>query len=1255
MIETILKRDGSREPFQPEKLNGWAIWAAQHLGGHVDWAGIAMRAVASLPAECSSQELQLALIQECKVHQTWSHYRMAARLYITYIRKQMYGGDGTVPHIREIHKELQKWDLMKVLDYSDQEYDQIEQLLEHKRDFNYAEFQIKQIIEKYSLCDRRVSSDSEILGRYFESPQHVYMRMAMALAEREPRDIRMYHLSKWYSHLSCNRLNAPTPNFANLGTSHNGLASCFPAGSLVTTRRGRVPIEDIVVGDEVLTHTNQYRKVYHTQNKPYAGKFVRLNTAATLIDEFNPTEEHRIWAIKAMGANALTLNNERGGHEYLYHPGWIASDNIRVGDYVKLTYDDAVDESPLSIWNAIKDVPDISSRYELQGSHIVPIYKWRKGPHTEENRYPPILNIDIMNSDLFRFFGYYLAEGCVCSPSRESYCKHLIFTFNTKEKDYVEDVSAIATMLGARVSVSYNPTDNSTKVTIHSKPLTELLDALFGSGFNTKRLPEIVMRAPIHLQKQLFYGLIRGDGCAIVQGYTLTLSNVEIMCQLRDLALRCRLHISFTKARKPKPGETAPRATLIFNVAGTNFARKVGKDLHKSRSERSYFGANVLFLDDGAYGRVRAISSYDSECTVYDLSIVEDASFNVNGIAVHNCCLIAADDTEIALGISDYIARAMTVASAGIGTVLMCRSIGDPVRGGSIVHQGKVGYYRALAGAVNSSIQNGRGGACTTYFSCYDPEVMTLMNLRHPKSPEAQRILTMDFAVELNKHIYRKAAANQDIFTFNAYTAPDLARAFYDPEPGLFEAMYEKYENDHTFKKEYISARKILIASENIAIETGSLYQFYADEANRHTPFYDPIYSSNLCVEIYEPTAPYFALTQLSVHGPVATTKTRSKLINALSDDDDSLIGKSFTHVFSSPDRVHLLHGMRPAKAAQELKVGDHWVNPDGEWEVTDIPTQETEPEVALCSLAAIVPSYIESEEQYAEVAYYALKMIDVCIHLADFPIPHIAYTARQRLSAGVGLTGVAHYMAKKRKRYTTIDGKQELHRLAERHAYHLIQASLRLGKELGNAPWIHRTKWPEGWLPLDTYCRKVDEIADFENQYDWEQLRQEIIENGGIRNSTLIAHMPTESSSKASGVPNGLYPIRDFALGKSDNGAMIDWAPTDGDKLKRYYDIAWDIPINDQADLYAIMQKWTDQGISSDNWIRLEGDSTVWTRQLLEASMYKARLGQKGRYYFHSKTSKTIVNEATGETTIVTITTDHNTADKCVSGGCDA
>src|SRR5699024_8788348 len=177
---------------------------------------------------------------------------------------------------------------------------------------------------------------------------------------------------------------------------------------------------------------------------------------------------------------------------------------------------------------------------------------------------------------------------------------------------------------------------------------------------------------------------------------------------------------------------------------------------------------------------------------------------------------------------------------------------------------------------------------------------------------------------------------------------------------------------------------------------------------------------------------------------------------------------------------------------------------------------KRSSPEVATCNLAGICVDNIDSDEQYAEVAYYALLMIDKCIHLAHYELPQVGVTSRKRLNAGVGILGLAHLMATNHKRYTDTDGKQFIHQVAERHYYHLLHASLRLGRELGNAPWMHKTRWPEGWLPLDTCNRNVDRIAPFENRYDWEALRRDIVANGGIRNSVVAAHMPTETSANA-------------------------------------------------------------------------------------------------------------------------------------------
>src|SRR5699024_5638215 len=110
--------------------------------------------------------------------------------------------------------------LMVKLNYSDEEYAKINKFINHDLDLKATHLELHQIRNKYSL-------QSRVTGEEYESQQFVYMRMAMALAEDEtdPAE-RLLHVEKWYEHLSKKRINAPTPNFVNLGTSLKGYASC---------------------------------------------------------------------------------------------------------------------------------------------------------------------------------------------------------------------------------------------------------------------------------------------------------------------------------------------------------------------------------------------------------------------------------------------------------------------------------------------------------------------------------------------------------------------------------------------------------------------------------------------------------------------------------------------------------------------------------------------------------------------------------------------------------------------------------------------------------------------------------------------------------------------------------------------------------------------------------------------------------------------------------------------------------------------
>lgn len=578
-----------------------------------------------------------------------------------------------------------------------------------------------------------------------------------------------------------------------------------------------------------------------------------------------------------------------------------------------------------------------------------------------------------------------------------------------------------------------------------------------------------------------------------------------------------------------------------------------------------------------------------------------------------SCCLYTTEDDAKSLAIGDHISYMMTCMSAGIGAHVNTRSVGDPVRGGIIKHQGRLPYYRSLQGAIKANLQNGRGGAATAYYSCFDPEVETIAQLKNPMSPEDKKIRGLDYNMTANKFFVRKALRDEQIFTFNSFTAPELWKAFYSDNAEEFERLYNEHEANPDFKKNYISAHEVALVVLTEAFETGRAYLSWSDELNHHTPFIDSIFSSNLCAEIGVPTKGYTDMRHLYSDVEVGDMAFRTTCGRTIGMPNKNPVRFKDG---STATAYNLYEG-------DVIALDDYIVEDDAEFvTIAEITHKEQQPEIGLCSLGAIVITNVKSDEEYADAMYYTLLMIDKCIHQAEYVLPHLGLTAKARMSAGVGIVGLAHYMAKKKLKYSSLDGKEELHRVAERHMYIAIEQSLRLGKELGNAPWIKRTKWPKGWLPIDTYNRFVDDIVEPEYKYDWEDLRARVIENGGIRNSVLVAYMPAEASSKASGSTNGIYPVRDLTLLKSDNNIITNWAAPEGDKLGEWYEIAWDIPTRDMIDVYAIFQKFTDQGISADLYRRVIGDDTVTSTEMLSDFGYMTKVGLKSRYYQNVKIS---------------------------------
>lgn len=217
MIKNIIKRDGTIEHFNPNKLIKWAEWASDSLKERVDWFGVVTDTARNFGETVHSQELQAKLIDECIYRRDWAHNLMGGKLYAALMRKEIYGD--SVPTVKELFTTLYKSGFMKKLNYTEAQWEEAEQIIKHERDFEMAHFQLKQLRKKYSI-------QNKLTGEEFETPQFIYMRMAMALAEDEPEAIKMQEVKAWYDNFSLNKINAPTPNYVNLGTEHNGYASC---------------------------------------------------------------------------------------------------------------------------------------------------------------------------------------------------------------------------------------------------------------------------------------------------------------------------------------------------------------------------------------------------------------------------------------------------------------------------------------------------------------------------------------------------------------------------------------------------------------------------------------------------------------------------------------------------------------------------------------------------------------------------------------------------------------------------------------------------------------------------------------------------------------------------------------------------------------------------------------------------------------------------------------------------------------------
>ena len=274
--------------------------------------------------------------------------------------------------------------------------------------------------------------------------------------------------------------------------------------------------------------------------------------------------------------------------------------------------------------------------------------------------------------------------------------------------------------------------------------------------------------------------------------------------------------------------------------------------------------------------------------------------------------------------------------------------------------------------------------------------------------------------------------------------------------------------------------------------------------------------------------------------------------------------------------------------------------------------------EISLCILSAINVGKLRSLKELEPLCDIAVRALDELIDYQGYPVAAAERATKARRSLGVGVIGLAHYLAKNGEHYDDHGALPVVHDLIEHLQYNLILASANLAREKGPCSAYHETKYSKGELPIDHYKEEVDKLVSPKYQLDWENLRI-IVEEFGMRNSTLSAQMPSESSSVVCNATNGIEPPRDYlSIKKSKKGTLKQIVPSYA-HLKSNYSLLWDLKSTEgYMNIMAVIQKFMDQAISTNTsynptfFENREVPATVLVGDLLRAYS----LGIKTLYY---------------------------------------
>jgi ribonucleoside-diphosphate reductase alpha chain len=291
--------------------------------------------------------------------------------------------------------------------------------------------------------------------------------------------------------------------------------------------------------------------------------------------------------------------------------------------------------------------------------------------------------------------------------------------------------------------------------------------------------------------------------------------------------------------------------------------------------------------------------------------------------------------------------------------------------------------------------------------------------------------------------------------------------------------------------------------------------------------------------------------------------------------------------------------------------------------------------EIALCILAAINWGNIQTPEDFQRPCELAVRALNALIDTQEYPILAAELATLNRRPLGIGIVNFAYWLAKNGSNYSDPD-LDLIHEYAEAWSYYMIKASADLAEEFGACPKSDETKYEYGILPIDTYKKEVDELVTPVYYMDWDALREQLY-NNGIYNSTLMALMPSETSSQISNSTNGIEPPRSLVSIKASKDGVLKQVVPDIGSVN--YELLWDQKSPEgYLKIMAVLQKFIDQSISTNTSYNpiFYPEEKLPMSVLLSHLLMSYKYGLKTLYYFNTNDGAGEIDVSAPSTTVV-------------------